>query len=122
MTIVVYTKNRYAGTCSPSALNTETTVLEITGASDDYLVEGWLDLGALASGDTLVVTEYVAIDGVNYRIFLQSTFSGAQNMPAIRFHTKTFLYNMKYKVTVNQTAGVLRSFPYGFIQEILGTL
>ncbi len=122
MTIVVATKNDFVGTVSLTALNTETTVVEITGATDDYLIEGWLDISALATGDTLVITEYVAIDGTNYRIFLQSTFNGPVDMPAIRFHTKTLYKSMKYKVTVNQTAGVLRSFPYRFIQEILGTL
>ena len=29
---------------------------------------------------------------------------------------------MKYKVTIAQTAGTLRSFPYGFVLEVLGSL
>jgi hypothetical protein len=122
MPIIVASKTRYVGSVTPSALNTETTVVEITAQSDDYMVEGWIDLGNLASGDTVVIREYVAIDGTNYRLFIPpTTYSGPVDAPAIRFHTKQFTYNMKYKVTITQTAGTLRSFPYGFILEVLGS-
>ena len=121
MPVVVASKTRYSGSVTPSALNTETTVVEITAQSDDYVVEGYLDLGALASGDTLVVKEYIAVDGANYRTYATVTYSGPVSDPIIRFHTKQLLYSMKYKVTITQTAGTLRSFPYGFIQEVMGT-
>ena len=85
------------------------------------MVEGYLDLGALASGDTLVVKEYIAVDGTNYRTIYTVTYSGPLSDPIIRFHTKTLLYNMKYKVTINQTAGTIRTVPYGFLLEVLGT-
>ena len=121
MAIVVASKSRYSGTVSPTNLNTETTVVEIGAQSDDYMVEGYLDLGALASGDTLVVKEYIAVDGANYRTYATVTYSGPVSDPIIRFHTKQLLYRMKYKVTVTQTAGTLRSLPYGFLLEVLGT-
>ena len=107
---------------SPSALNTETTVVEITAQSDDYIVEGWIDLKALTSGDTVIIREYVAVDGVNYRTFLTASYSGPVSDPIIRFHSKQFTYDMKYKVTITQIAGTLRSFPYRFILEVMGSL
>jgi hypothetical protein len=119
--VIVASKTRYSGTVTPSALGAETTVLEITGQSDDYIVEGYLDLSALASGDVLEVREYIAVDGANYRILYRYSFSGAQSEPVLRLHAKTLLYNMKYKVAIVQTAGALRSFPYGFLVEVLGT-
>jgi hypothetical protein len=122
MPIIVASKTPYTGSVTPSSLNTETTVIEITAQTDDYIVEGWIDLGNLASGDTVVVKEYVAIDGTNYRLYVSVTYSGAVDCPAIRFHAKFFTNNMKYKVTVTQTAGTLRSFPYGFVLEVLGSL
>jgi len=91
----VGSKTDYVGTVSMSALNTETTVVEIGAQTDDYIVEGWLDVSALASGDTLVVTEYVAVDGVNYRIFNQVTISGPYSAPAFRFHSKMLYKNME---------------------------
>jgi hypothetical protein len=42
--------------------------------------------------------------------------------PIIRFHAKILTYNMKYKVTVTQTSGTLRSFSYSFVLEVLGLL
>jgi len=119
--VIVASKTRYSGTVTPSALNTETTVLEITGQSDDFIVEGYLDLSALATGDVLEVREYIAVDGVNYQILYRYSFSGAQSEPVLRLHAKTLLYSMKYKVAIVQTSGTLRSFPYGFLVEVLGT-
>jgi len=45
--------------------------------------------------------------------------SGAQPAPVFRFHAKMLYKNMKYKVTVNQTAGTIRSFPYAFVVQVL---
>lgn len=122
MTVIVQSKTRYQGIVSLSSLNTETPVVNITAQSDDYMVEGYLDLSALQTGDGLIVKEYISVDGQNYWTFLTVTYSGPVSDPIIRFHTKTLLYNMLYKVTINQTSGsATRSFPYGFIQELLGT-
>jgi hypothetical protein len=121
MPIIIASKTRYSGSVTPPSLNTETTVIEITAQSDDYMVEGYLDLGALASEDTLVVKEYMAVDGVNYRTIYTVTYLGPVSDPIIRFHTKILLYNMKYKVTINQTTGTIRTIPYAIIVEVLGT-
>jgi hypothetical protein len=82
---------------------------------------GYLDLRNLATNDALEVREYIAVDGVNYRILYRYSFSGLQSEPILRLHAKTLLYNMRYKVTVVQTAGsTLKSIPYGFIVEVMG--
>jgi hypothetical protein len=120
--VVVASKTRYGGTVRPSGLNVETVVVDIPAQSDDYLVEGYIDLSALASGDVVVIREYIAVDGVNYRTFATVTYSGPVSDPVIRFHTKTLLASMPYRVTVVQTSGTLRSLPYGFIVEVLGTV
>jgi hypothetical protein len=120
--VVVASKTRYSGTVTPADLNIETVVVEIPGQSDDYLVEGYIDLSQLVAGDEVVIKEYIAVDGVNYQLFCQVTYTGPVQEPVIRFHTKTLLYNMKYKVTIMQTAGTVRSYPYAFIVEVMGTV
>jgi hypothetical protein len=120
--VVIVSKTEYAGTVTPSALNVETVVVDIPAQADTYIVEGWLDLSAMASGDVVVVCEYVAVDGVNLRRYACITYSGVQSDPVIRFHSKQLLGGMLYRVTVRQTAGVLRSFPYGFLLEVLGSV
>lgn len=122
MPIIVKTKTSKTGTVTPSDLNVETTVFEITAQGDDYLVEGYIDLSALQSGDQVVIKEYIAVDGTNYRLFSQVTLDGPVSEPIIRFHTKMFVSTMKYKVTITQTQGTVRSFPYGYILEVLGEM
>lgn len=122
MPVVVASKTRYSGVVTPVDLNVETVVVDIPAQADDYLVEGYIDLSQLSSGDVVVVREYIAVDGVSYGLFVQVEYSGPVAEPVVRFHTKTLLYNMKYRVTVTQTAGVLRGFPYGFVLEVLGTV
>jgi len=122
MPVIVARKARYSGTITPSALNAETVVVDIPPQEDDYLVEGYIDLGALAQGDAVEIREYIAVDGTNYRLFLRVAVEGPAPEPVARFHTKTLLRDMAYRVTVVQTRGTLRSFPYGFIVEVLGTV
>jgi hypothetical protein len=122
MPVVIASKTEYTGTVTPSALNTETTVIEIPAQSDTYIVEGWIDLGALASGDAVTIKVYVAVDGVNYRTFATASYSGPVLDPIIRFYSMQLCKSMNYKVTITQTAGTLRSFPYGFILEVMGTI
>jgi len=120
MPVIIDSKNRFVGTVTLTALDVETTVIEITGATDDYLVEGYIDLSELSSGDKVTIKEYIAVDGINYKTFINTEFSAPLAESVIRFHTKTLLYNHKYKVTITQTSGTLRSFPFAFIQEIMG--
>jgi hypothetical protein len=117
--VVVEFKARHYGVASPPTLDTETTVVEIPGAEEDYIVEGYIDLSQLQSGDAVEIREYIAVDGANYRPFVVLTVYGPVSEPVVRFHAKTLLYNMKYKVTIIQRSGTLRSFPYGFIQEVM---
>ena len=121
MPVVIASKTPYSGAVTPSDLNVETTVVEMGPESDDYIVEGYLDLSQLQSGDSVTVCEYIAVDGENYQKFLCVDFDGPVSEPVIRFHAKTLLSNMLYKVTITQKSGTLRSFPYGFIKEVMGT-
>jgi len=120
MPVIISTKSRYTGTAAVSQLQQETTVVELGPFSDDWMVEGYIDLSGLQDGDAVVVREYIALDGSNYRLFLQAQIAGPAAEPAIRFHTKTLHANMKYKVTVAQTSGTPRSVPYVFIVEVMG--
>ena len=119
--VVVASKTRYYGTVTPPGLNVETTVIEIGAQSDDYIVEGYIDLSRLDKGDEVIVREYAAVDGVNLRKFLEVGLVGPVNEPVIRFHAKTFLSFNLYRVTLTQVSGILRSFPYAFVLEVLGT-
>ena len=122
MPVVVSRKYRYSGTVTLSALDAETTIVELGPSTDDWMVEGYVDLSNLQSGDTVTINEYVALDGANYRLLYSATVAGPAQQPALRLHTKTLLATMKYKVTATQTAGVPRSIMYFFITEVMETV
>jgi len=119
MPVIIYEKKTYSGQVTPPSLNTETTVIEIAGEDEEYMVEGYIDVSQLQSGDSITIREYIAVDGVNYNTYITLTLTGAQQDPVLRFHTKTLLRNMKYKITITQTSGTLRTFKYGFIEEVM---
>jgi len=103
-------------------LNIETIVIDVSGVPDSYMVEGYISLRELQEGDTVRIREYIAVDGVTFDLFSDVELSGPQAEPVIRLHTKTLLKDMRYRVTITQTTGIPRSFPYGFIVEILGVV
>jgi hypothetical protein len=122
MPVVVMEKYDYSGTATPSAINAPVTVVETGPQSDDYIVEGYIDVSGLQAGDALEIREWIAVDGTNYQLFLRVALSGPASEPVIRFHAKTLLASMKYKVEIVQTSGTPRSFPYGFIVEVLSSI
>ena len=112
-------KITYRGTVTLS-IGTEVSIVEIGTQTDHYIVEGWIDLGNLQDGDEVTVKEYVKVDGVNYRLFVATGYSGPVSEPIIRFHSKTLCKDFSYKVTITQTSGTARDVPYCFIVMVLG--
>ena len=119
MVVVVESKTTYRGTVTLS-VGTEVTIVEVGTQANEYIVEGWIDLGNLQSGDDVTVKEYVKVDGVNYRLFVATGYSGPVSEPIIRFHSKTLCKDFSYKVTITQTSGTARDVPYCFIVMVLG--
>ena len=119
--VVVASKSRFYGTVTPSDLNVETVVVDIGAQTDDYIVEGYIDLSQLGRDEEVILREYVALDGTSMRKFLEVGFVGPVNEPVVRFHAKTLPSFALYRVTLTQVSGTLRSFPYAFILEVLGT-
>ena len=121
MPVVISNKSKYTGIATVSQLNLETTIVELGPFSDDWMVEGYVDLSGLQSGDAVEVREYIALDCANYILLYSATVTGPAPEPAIRFHTKTLLSTMKYKVTVTQTSGTAKNVPYYFVIEVMGS-
>jgi len=122
MPVRIREKVRAQGSVTPTALNTETDIINLADQTDDYIIEGQIDLSNLASGDEVVIRVYIAVDGVNQRLSDQMTFSGAQTIPVVRVMAHTVAHNAKFRVTITQTAGTLRTFPYTIIYQIMETI
>jgi len=117
MVVRIASRTIYAGTITPTALNTETDIVNIANQAEAYLIEGWLDVAELVSGDKLEVNEYACVDGLATYLFDKIILDGPVNKPIIRFHMKTL--KNAYKVTINQKTGTLRGIDYWFIMEQL---
>jgi hypothetical protein len=119
MPVRIKSKTRLQGSVTPSALNTETDIVNLADQSDDYIAEGQVSLQNLASGDTVRLRTYIAVDGVNQKKADEMTFTGIQDIPVVRIPAITLAYNAKFKLTVTQTAGTLRAFPYTIIYQVM---
>jgi hypothetical protein len=73
----------------------------------------------MASGDAVVIKTYIAVDGANQKQVDQITLTGAQTIPVVRIPSCTVAYNGKFRVTITQTSGTIRSYPYSFIVQIM---
>lgn len=122
MTVRISSKQEFQSSVTPSALNTETDLINLGTFSDTIIFEGYIDTSQMRSGDTATFNIYVAIDGTNRVLLDTVTVSGPLNPPVIHVLSSTLPKNARPRVTVNQTAGTLRKFSYYFIVEILETI
>jgi len=122
MPVRIRTKTRYQGSVTPPALNTETDIINLADQTDDYIVEGQIDLSALASGDVVEIKVYIAVDGVTQRLVDRMEFRDAQDIPVVRVVAHVLLYNARFRVTITQTAGTLKTIYYSFLVQIMETI
>jgi hypothetical protein len=88
---------------------------EITGNPQRFL-EGYIDLTPMASGDTIVIRQYMKIDSAGaYVKYAEETYSGAQSLPLLYVTTKSGRYGIK--VTAQQTGGTNRTLTYQFFRR-----
>jgi hypothetical protein len=103
------------GTLTADGTEQNVVLDEVSGNPSRYL-EGYIDLSNMASGDTIVIREYMKIksDG-GYVKYAEETYSDAQTLPLLHILTKPGRYGIK--VTLQQTAGTYRNFPYQFFRK-----
>ncbi len=118
---LISTKTDTQSSIGAVTIGVETNVVSYTAQAADYIPEVYLSLQNVTTGDTVVVTEYVSVDGSNYEIYYQNTFTNTQTYNALRFHGKLLELNMLYKITVNQTAGTGRVYPYTSILQVFNS-
>jgi len=89
---------------------TEQTLLEYVGTA---VVQGYMDLQNLREGDEVVVTSYVKVkeDG-EYKEYAKETFTGKVTPPMV--YVLPRLSGVSMKVTLQQVAGIYKSFDYLF--------
>jgi len=97
-----------------TADGTEQTLIEATGIMN---MEGYVDLSAMVGGDRVVLNRYVKIEsGGAYTLHATAAYVGVQPQPLIRFPFIAGYYGIR--VTLQQTAGINKRFPYQFFKEV----
>jgi hypothetical protein len=98
----------------------EADLINLADQTDDYIVEGYISLKNMQSGDTVILRTYIAVDGVNQDKTDELSFMGPQDIKVVRIPAVTVAYNGKFRATVTQTTGeTLKSFPYVFIVQVM---
>jgi hypothetical protein len=95
----------------------EQTVIqdEISGNPPRFL-EGYIDLSSLATGDTIIIRQYIKITPAGqYTKYAEETYSGPQDLPLLYIVTKPCRYGIM--ITVLQTAGTSRTLIYQFFRR-----
>jgi hypothetical protein len=119
MPVRIREKKRFKGTVTPTELNSETTVIDLPNQADDFILEGQISLQNMQSGDTVILKFYIAVDGENQVLSDNVMFMGAQAIPVVRIPSITLAYDSKPKLTLTQTTGVPRSYPYSIIIQVM---
>jgi len=96
-----------------TADGTEQTVVESTSSGE---VEGFIDLSNMASGDSITLRLYKKMtEGGTYRQFDSGNYSDSQTNPALHITKLPNKYGLR--ITLQQTAGVNRSYDYIFFRR-----
>jgi len=96
----------------PTALGTEEDVY-VSELGVPHYIEGYIDLQQMAAGDVVVIAQDMSlVTPVDYKRYHAEEYSGVQTYPQLFIRTKPARYGIR--IRLNQTAGVIRSFPYQF--------
>ncbi|RLG74734.1 MAG: hypothetical protein DRO12_06500 [Thermoprotei archaeon] len=119
MVVRIKRKLEYRGTATPSDLNTETDLINLGTFSNPIILEGYIDTSALQSGDAVKLIIYIAVDGTNRRKLDTIEITEPLDNPIVHLLSMTLPADAQPRVTLTQTSGTLRSFPYWFIVQEL---
>jgi hypothetical protein len=103
------------GSVAMDGTEKEVVLDEVSGNPSRFL-EGYIDLTPMASGDTIVVRQYMKIASAGaYVKYAEETYTGAQTLPLLYIVSKPGRYGIK--ITAQQTAGTNRTLTYQFFRR-----
>jgi hypothetical protein len=92
----------------------EQTLLDFSGLGR---ISGNVDLSELQLGDSVTLRLYIKVTtGGSWRKYHEETYTDIQILPLIYIVPKETDFGLK--VTIQQIAGIFRTFEYNFIKEV----
>ncbi len=93
---------------------TEQTLLEFIGLGR---ITGNVDLSNMEAGDIVAIKQYMKVNSnTDWKKYADETYNGTQDNPLIYITPKETDFGIK--ITLKQTAGVMRMYEYNFIKEL----
>ena len=93
----------------------EQEILALGAVDPPKVVDGIIDLANMQAGDTVVLKEYVRSEnGGTWRLYSTGTYNNVQTEPGVYLERVSSRYGTR--VTLQQTAGVNRTYPYLFMK------
>ncbi|GAI84538.1 unnamed protein product [marine sediment metagenome] len=95
------------------ALDTEETILEMVGLGE---ISGWVSLKNMEDGDKVTIESHVKLgSGSAFELHESDSYSDVQTKSSLRFLNFVGCYGIK--ITLTQTAGTPRTYPYLFFRK-----
>lgn len=100
------------GIITPTAFSTEYTIAEYqTTDADQRRFDAYISLRNMLGSDAITINVYIRVEtGGNYFLYSQEVFTGLQTTPIL--YLPPLPNDNGLKITITQTAGTLRPFPY----------
>jgi hypothetical protein len=104
-----------AGEATPSNLGEEKEVWRYESQTP-FQVQGFLNTKNMVDEDVLIIREYVSlVYPASYDLLTERTIYGKQKEPL--WLIKLLWIPRGYKITITQTQGTLKSYPYYFVAQ-----
>jgi len=89
----------------------DTSTMAIAGSP--HIVEGFVDLSPLGSGEVLTVSEDISVvSPVSYKTYATEDYTGVVDPPLLYIHTKPGRYGIKIDLTMSSAPAADRYLPY----------
>jgi len=89
----------------------DTSTMDIVGKQ--HVIDGYVDLSALASGESITVREYMIIkSGGTFIKYAEEKYSDVQAIPLLHITTKPARYGLKVELYMESAPAANRTFDY----------
>ncbi len=93
-------------------------IVDTSGSTKLHRIDGYIDLSALASGETLTIRESMVIKSGGSAIkYAEVAYSGVQSVPLLHITTKPARYGLKIELVMSAAPAANRAFDYQLFKK-----
>jgi hypothetical protein len=93
-------------------------IVDTSGSTKRHLIDGYIDLTALASGESLTIRESMVIKSGGSAVkYAEVAYSDVQTVPLLHITTKPARYGLKIELVMSSAPAANRSFDYQLFKK-----